>query len=186
MSLIIEFYYGRIRHTTSNLTIQEIWDKSDNFYLGTHNWITWLFPSKKRSCSHDAIVVREEELELFKKDSKLREKVLISLERVLRLYGFTLKLDNGELQVSKSIDFKDKSKNWLVRGNPNQNRIARILQSLMLIGFSTIAKKWLSILDEINKDNRIEIGDMMEYWNSSVNDPEEWNRGGRYGKAGGW
>lgn len=41
-------------------------------------------------------------------------------------------------------------------------------------------------LDEINKDNRIEIGDMMEYWNSSVNDPEEWNRGGRYGKAGGW
>ena len=186
MSRLIEFYNGRLKNPTSGLLYDEMLAKGDVFYIGTTNWITWLFPSKKRSCSLDSIIATDEELAEFRVNRDLQKKVLGSFQRILVLYGFSFSQHDGSQIIIRSAEFGLKSGAWLKADNPNLNRIARILQSLMLIGMDRVAQLWLKTLEDVAQEKPGEVGDMLEYWRSSVLDPIEWKRGGRYGKAGGF
>lgn len=186
MSRLIDFQRDKLKNPTSGLSRTEMLEKGDVFFLGTTNWITWLFPSKKRSCSLDSIIATEEELREFQTSRELQGKVLLSLHRVLRLYGFGLSAGNGLRSILRSADFDARRRSWLKPGNPNLNRIARILQSLMLVGLSQAAGLWLEALESVASDFPEAVGDMIDYWRLSVHNPSEWKRGGRYGKAGGF
>jgi hypothetical protein len=186
VSRLIDFQQDKLKNQTSGLTRSEMLDKGDVFFLGTTNWITWLFPCKKRSCSLDSIIATEKELLEFKSNRDLQGKVLLSLNRVLRLYGFQLSNTAGVQSIDRALDFEIKKHSWLKPDNPNLNRIARILQSLMLVGLTRVAGMWLLALERIAEDYPSDVGNMIDYWRSSVHDPSEWQRGGRYGKAGGF
>ena len=174
-SNLIQFYLGKIRNPTSGLGFDEMLASKDLLFIGTHNWITWLFPSKKRSCSLDSIVATKAELAAFQTDAVLRRKLLLALQRVLALYGFALE-PSGTIVLA--ADYETRKNNWL-KNSPNQKRIARILQSLMLVGMSEIARKWVEVLP-------MDIPEMSDYWQASVSDPAVWSVGGRYGNTGGW
>lgn len=175
-----------LKNPASGLTRTEMLEKGDVFFLGTTNWITWLFPCKKRSCSLDSIIATDAELRAFRSSGDLQGKVLLSLHRVLKLYGFQLSVTDGVQSILRASDFETRRLAWLKPGNPNLNRIARILQSLMLVGLPRVAEIWLSALEGIARDYPLDVGDMIDYWQASVHDPSEWQRGGRYGNAGGF
>jgi hypothetical protein len=186
VSRLIDFQRDKLKNPTSGLTRSEMLEKGDVFFFGTTNWITWLFPCKKRSCSLDSIIATEEELLEFKSSRDLQGKVLLSLNRVLRLYGFQLSTTDSLQSIARAADFDTKKLSWLQLENPNLNRIARILQSLMLVGLPRVAEMWLYALEGIAKEHPRDVGDMIDYWRASVHDPSEWQRGGRYCKAGGF
>jgi hypothetical protein len=186
MSRLIDFYNERLMNPTCGLTYTEMLSKGDVFYIGTTNWITWLFPSKKRSCSLDSIIATDEELAEFRSNRRLQSKVIHSLQRVLDLYGFRFVQQEGSQKIVRTESFEIKAISWLQAENPNLNRIARILQSLMLIGMENVAEMWLEALEELARAKPEAVADMLDYWRASVRDPTEWKRGGRYGKAGGF
>jgi hypothetical protein len=143
-------------------------------------------PAKSGKMKPALTIATEKELLEFKSSRDLQGKVLLSLNRVLRLYGFQLLNADGVPSIDRASDFDTKRHSWLKPDNPNLNRIARILQSLMLVGLPRVAGMWLLALERMAEDYPADVGDMIDYWRSSVHDPSEWQRGGRYGKAGGF
>ena len=187
MSELVEFYNGRMKHPTSGLKFSEMLDKNDVFFLGTHNWMTWLFPSKKRSCSLDSLIATDEELAEFHTDMELRRKLILVLQRVLSIYGFMIGKEDGRPAVVRTTLYNVKKENWLTPLNPNQKRLARILQSLMLIGMKDVAEMlFKTLFNSYVEEGHVIEASMFEYWRASIEDPAIWKAGGKYGLAGGW
>jgi hypothetical protein len=187
MNQLIPFYLGKIKHPTSGLSFSEMLDKNDIFFLGTHNWITWFFPSKKRSCSLDSIIATEEELAEFHTNMELRRKLILVLQRVLSIYGFAISKEDDKPAIVRTDLYNFKKDNWLTELNPNQKRIARILQSLMLVKMKDLAEMFFQALfNSYIEEGHVIESSIFDYWRASIEDPAIWKAGGKYGLAGGW
>jgi hypothetical protein len=167
-SELISFYMGKIKHPSTDLTIDEMWEKSDNYLANLHNYIAWLFPTREKTYSIDSIALEDKEIEEFKSNPELRKRVMKSYTRLLKYFGFVVGAVDGMPAVIPEDDFEEKKKLWLTPRNSNYRKISRILQSLMLLGFKDAALLFFRALKSIYYENGNIIGESFEFWQKAI------------------
>ena len=168
-SKLIEFYIGQGPDASGRM-IDDILSWGYDQLEDVHDYIQWLFPLKEESAfNFYAPVVTITDIDIFRSNSKVREKLLLSFTKLLDFYGFELFVENEVPIIIKSNRFGQKSKNWLTRHNHNFLRITRILKSLVLLGCSNHAVAFLVALEDVYKSNSIVIGETsVGYWRSAI------------------
>lgn len=136
----------------------------------THDYIQWLFPLPEASAfnSH-APVLTEADITSFREDMNLQRKLVLSLQVMLRFYGFNLVnvMHNPVVQIS--TDFAEHRKVWLSQSNHNFLRITRILRCLCLLGCGIYAKAFLDCLEDVYIEAESTIGSKtIEFWRNAV------------------
>lgn len=169
-SQLVKFYLGKGTDSQGRM-IDEILSWNDEKLEDVHDYIQWLFPLKDRSAFNpSAPILSKDDIATFRNHSKINQKLLLSLARLINFYGFMATWENGTYRIVKSKDFQQKSYNWLMRYNHNFLRITRILKALVLLGAEKHAKVFLKALEDVYKDNSKVIGQKtLGYWRKAVN-----------------
>ncbi len=103
-----------------------------------HDFIQWLFPIPEASqFNFKAPVLTEDDSKAFNNDSRLRDNLRKSFQRILRFLGLTLTPDG---EVVKGENFAERLADVWAAPNHNWLRITRILRSLKLLGLETMPK----------------------------------------------
>jgi hypothetical protein len=133
----------------------------------THTFIQWLFPLDVPSGnSFGAPILIKEDIQQFRTDPEIRTNLMKSFQMMLKYYGFAFSNDNKS--IVKASDFEARS-GWIYPSNHNYLRISRILNCLMLLGFTTEAEMFFNVLDEVYKTHRRYIGPTTyQYWEKAV------------------
>jgi len=162
-SAIIKFYQGEGTDSEGRTLVEVL--SFDNGELETnHNYVQWLFPLNHQSAFNPtAPILTHNDIKLFINDSQLREKYLVSLNKMLSFYGITLADDCQEVKMHLSATFSQQKINWVTLGNHNFLRLTRILTSLNILGFPDHAKAMFEILETIYLENTTAIGTVT--WN---------------------
>jgi hypothetical protein len=163
---IVAFYLGE-RPDAEGRLIETIWAWGDDELEYVHDYIQWLFPLTEKSRFNDAApIVDEETIEAFRTDSRLRERLIISLRLMLRFYGFQCEeSDGGDISIIKSSAYPQRKQNWISRGNHNFLRLTRIVKSLRLLGLEDYAQAVFRCLSLIYAEERGRIGrDSFSFW----------------------
>jgi hypothetical protein len=176
MSGIADFYRGEAPHS-SGVGIDAIWEWSDRQLESVHTYIQWLFPLREPSQAvPGSPTIAAAEVEEFRRDPALRERVLRSFRLMLGFYGFAMSPAGGPtdgpaggVTIAPSAEFAAKCRNWLTAANHNHLRITRILKSLVLLGLKREALAWFAALQRVYADHAGVIGRATyEYWRSAV------------------
>src|SRR3954447_9399661 len=122
MSNIVSFYTGAARDD-SGRTIDTIWAFDDDQLEDVHNYIQLLFPLETPSQFVNAPLLDAETIRAFNERQDLRDRLLTSLDVMLRFSGFRREGD----RVVPAPDFEKKAANWLTPYNHNFLRLTRIL-----------------------------------------------------------
>src|SRR6266568_2096523 len=125
MSRIVSFYRGEERDDYGR-TIEDIWAYDFGQLEVVHDYIQRLFPSRRPSQVEEAPLLDDETEQAFRHDPELQQRLLKSLDVMLRFYG--LRREGGE--VVEAADFRERATNWLTPSNHNLLRITRILLCL--------------------------------------------------------
>jgi len=157
---ILDFYRGT--PNDRGVTLKQIWNYSDVELEGHHDFIQWLFPLKKRSQFNPSAPVTDEHvIATFKEDEALRDKMLHSLDVMLKFYGFVRRGEGIEI----GENFEVQARNWLNRGNHNFLRMSRILTSLRLHGLKSEAVELMRALQQVYQSHQAEIGERtFSFW----------------------
>ena len=175
-STIINFYNEDCRHIGSNLLLSELLDSDDDRLSRIHGYMHWLFPLRKPSDRYGGPTLTEEELLHFRQKKDLRIKYLKSFARILQFFGFIFEDSEKGMRIVVSTDTKKRQETWLYNNSPYYNSIARILQSLMLLGFEDLANSFLEVLTLIYVAESPRIGKMRYTdWKNSVSSSDYWN-----------
>lgn len=169
-SQLVQFYLGQGPDNRGRM-IDEILAWKDEQIENVHDYIQWLFPLKETSAfNSSAPVLSEADIATFRNNTKVNQKLLLSLAKLIDFYGFMATWESGTYQIVKSKDFQQKSRNWLTRNNHNFLRITRILKSLVLLGSEKHSRILLVALEEVYKDNSKIIGqETLNYWKDALN-----------------
>lgn len=163
MSPIVSFYKG-LSPDDYGRHITDIWAFSDQQLEGIHNYIQRLFPNRTPSAFVRAPLLEDATVRAFHEDEDLQNRLLTSLDRMLRFYGL---VREGE-RVVRSAAFEEKARNWLTPYNHNFLRITRILLCLKELGLGRRADAFFHCLEEIHREHR-EIGaETFQYWRNAV------------------
>jgi hypothetical protein len=170
LSRLLDFYRGQDVHPL-RYTIEEMWTWDGRRVETLHNFIQWLFPLDVPSAnSFKAPILTKEEIAEFKTDPELRRRLMESLRMMLRYYGFQFADDGSAIEKAK--DFETRS-GWLYPENHNYLRISRILNCLVLLGFSGEARMFFEALREIYRTHRRYIGEISwGHWCRAVGEVE--------------
>ena len=169
-SQLVQFYLGRGLDNRGRM-IDDILSWKNEQLENVHDYIQWLFPLQEGSAfNSSAPVLSEADIATFRNDPKAKQKLLLSLARLIDFYGFMATWEGGTYQIVKSKDFQQKSRNWLTKYNHNFLRITRILKSLVLLGGEKHSRALLTALEEVYKDNPKIIGEeTLNYWRDALN-----------------
>jgi hypothetical protein len=174
-SKMIGFYQGKYRHPGTNKTIDEMWKWDDNHLEGIHGYLTWWFPTKKQAVSAEWDPITDEEIKQFKDDPELRKRYLKSFYRILAFYGFEINIASNPLKLKRADNYEERKAIWVTPENHNYRRISRILQSLVLLGFTDAANMLLQALMDTYFENKKVIGaTTYDFWTLSVSDRQYW------------
>lgn len=168
-SAVLEFYLG----TGSDLqgrTLEQIWSFSDAQLESIHDYIQWLFPTSSPSNYNplaptlDASTIRH-----FRDSEALQEKLLRSLDLMLRFFGLDLQPCQVAPTVSEAPGGKAQRRRWQVPGNHNLLRLTRILESLHFLGLQRYALSFYVYLEaaHLKSPRRIPY-DSLCLWRSVV------------------
>ncbi|MHB8119658.1 MAG: opioid growth factor receptor-related protein [Methanothrix sp.] len=167
---LVAFYLGRSTDTEGR-RLEDIWTWGNDKLEGTHDYIQWLFPLRKRSkFNPGAPTLTSETIDAFMKNNELRKRLTTSLEIMLKFYGLkSLVADDGIIEISKAPDFNARRLKWLTPMNHNFLRLTRILKSLQILGLSNWAHALFACLNEIYHTNSSEIGaETFAYWKAAA------------------
>jgi hypothetical protein len=163
MSPIVSFYKG-LTPDAHGRCITDVWAFSDQQLEDVHNYVQRLFPNRTPSAFVNAPLLDDATVLVFHEDEDLRNRLLTSLDRMLRFYGL---VREGE-QVVRSADFDEKARSWLTPYNHNFLRITRILLCLKELGLGRWADALFRCLEEIYRAHP-EIGaETFHYWRNAV------------------
>ena len=168
-SRLVAFYLGHEPDLSGRL-IDDVLSWDDEKLEVVHDYIQWLFPLQEKSAFNDsAPLLTVEDIATFRGNPKMKEKLLLSLARLLDFYGFVMVTDGSVIRIVKSEWFEQKSRTWLTQYNHNFLRITRILKSLVLLGCDGYATAFLDVLEEVYSDNSRIIGEKsLSYWRNAV------------------
>ena len=132
---VIDFYNGG--KDSDGRTLEAILAWSDEQLETVHDFIKWVFPSRRPSNVNPfAPLVTDETVRAFDRDPALRAQLRHALERMLRFYG--LRSRDGRVEIDERA-FAARSRVWLAPGNHNHLRLTRIMDSLSTLGLRTEA-----------------------------------------------
>ena len=164
---IVSFYAGG--RDTEGRTLAEILSWNDDRLEAVHDYIQWLFPARQPSGVNPfAPLVTDETAAAFADDLVLRDRLRLSLDRMLTFYGLHRK--GGRIEADPSR-FALRSRVWLRPGNHNHLRLTRIMQSLAALGLEPDARALQRcLLEDIaggpQRDNVTKR--TAEFWKSAV------------------
>lgn len=161
---VISFYRGG--PNDRGVTLEEIWRWDDATLESRHDFIQWLFPLREPSqFNPSAPLTDDQTIGAFQADKTLRDKMVHSLDVMLKFYGF--ERNEG---IERGANFARQAKNWLHPGNHNYLRITRILTSLHLHGLGDEAKAFFKMLNVVYNTYPNEIGSKtFSFWKSAAN-----------------
>jgi hypothetical protein len=165
MDPIVAFYQGGPDSSGRKLEAILAWD--DEALEGVHDYIQWLFPTKRASAYNpDAPLLTDEAIAAFRADPVLRGRVVRAFERMLVFYGFEL---SGET-VTRGPSWESRREAWVVPGDHNHLRITRILDCLSTVGLGGHAKAFLRALDALDQgeDGRAIGARTFRFWREAV------------------
>ena len=168
-SPILGFYRGeRPDGRGRSLTAVQSWD--DNRLEVVHDYIQWLFPLPERSAFNpDAPLLTPADMEAFRGDAELRDRLLASFRRMLAFYGFTLDQRAERPTITPAANLSTRANAWLHQGNHNLLRLTRILRCLTLLGLSEHAQAFLAALERLDAEQPGRVGAVaMQYWRDAV------------------
>jgi hypothetical protein len=168
---IVGFYSGG--RDAEGRTLEEVLSWDDNRLEAVHNYIQWLFPTRRPSgVNPDAPLIDEGTVRAFADTLVLRESLLRSLDRMLAFYGLrrTAAADGGQRVEIDRSRFLDRARIWLHQGNHNHLRLTRIIESLSTLGLRAQAAALQRCLTE---DVSGEAGDRitprtLQFWQRAV------------------
>lgn len=162
---ILDFYQGG--RNDRGATLEDIWNWDDTQLEDRHDFIQWLFPTIKGSnFNPTAAVTSDETIAAFKADKALQDKMVRSLDVMLKFYGFN-RTANG---IEIGTNFKARAQNWLKSGDHNHLRISRILTSLRLHGLEDYSKSFFQVLKQVYRAHSDKIGaKTFSFWQSAAN-----------------
>lgn len=169
---ILSFYQNQSPDSKGRM-LADIWSWDYQKLEYTHDYIQWLFPLKERSRFNlNAPVLNDEVIAVFKTNEQLQANLIKSLKVMLRFYGLQChKLEDEDIEVTKSEEYQVRKINWIEQGNHNYLRLTRILTSLRLLGVKKYALALLTCLNEIYLEENENIGrETYNYWQNAVND----------------
>ena len=127
---IVAFYRGG--RDAAGRTLAGILSWNDDRLEAVHDYIQWVFPTRQPSgVNPDAPLVTDGTAAAFAADVALRDRLRLSLDRMLAFYG--LRRQRARIEIDPSL-FPRRSPVWLRPGNHNHLRLTRILQSLAALG----------------------------------------------------
>ncbi|MFZ9595535.1 MAG: opioid growth factor receptor-related protein [Bdellovibrionia bacterium] len=165
-SSLIAFYRGN-GSDHHGQKIEELWAMDDFETETHHDFIQWLFPTRyKNRVNPLAPSLQPSDLETFKEDIGLRERVLHSLDFMLHFYGLKRESHGALVEIHKTAQFDLQATDWLKRGNHNYERILRILISLSTLGLKAEARALYQVLaEEIYPSHAPQVGSStLRYW----------------------
>lgn len=168
--MLIAFYLGEFPDAHGRM-IETIWSWDYQRLEYTHNYIQWLFPLKERSHFNPrAPVLKDETIAAFRASEPLQQRLLQSFRVMLKFYGLQFDETNeGEIKITKSVEYSQRKRVWLSPDNHNYLRITRILTSLRLLGLELYAQAFFNCLDQIYQEEAAYIGrETYHYWCNAV------------------
>lgn len=169
---ILAFYLGQSPDSEGRI-LEDIWSWNYQKLEDVHNYIQWLFPLKEKSrFNWNAPVLNEEVIEAFRINETLKVNLIRSFKVMLKFYGFLCNEDNnGEIEISKSDEYKERKRCWIQLHNHNYLRITRILTSLSILGLDNYAQAFFQCLKEIySEENQVIGNETFAYWKGAVED----------------
>lgn len=154
MNRLIGFYLNE-GSDSEGRTLAEIWAMSDDELMHAHDVVQWLFPLTEPSKFYpSAPVLSEKQIAAFHADARLRNNLLKSFCRFMRVFG--LEYADGCLQQVTHQEI------WM-RLNHNWLRFTRILKSLTTLGLKDEAMLFFRFLQR-------KVGNVpsMSYWRKAV------------------
>jgi hypothetical protein len=157
-SRLLAFYRGGPDDRGRTLAAILAWD--DDLLEWTHDYIQWVFPLRERSMARSlAPVLSPAEVEAFRRDPALQQRMLDAVERMRRFYGFGHGLG------------QDDARPWLSPGNHNFLRLTRILRSLRTVGLDAAARALFDDLTAVYDTHATIIGRRTyDYWCKAMTD----------------
>lgn len=134
----------------------------DDFWLEhTHDFVQWLFPIPEASRANPmAPVLTEEDCDVFKHDSDLRQQQRRALDRMLAFYGLARR--NGVIEALPGLNPRDHI--WLKAGGHNHLRITRIIRSLHYCHQQQLAAELQTAFISIGQTKGFVSEKTISYW----------------------
>ena len=149
---IIDFYNGAGTDNCGR-TLSQILKFSDEELESVHDWVQWIFPTKRPSkFNPDAPLLDTDTIIEFKLNNNIKNNVRAALAKMLCFY----------------FNDNDAYPPWMTSGNHNYLRLTRILTSLSLLGFEAEAKDLLIRLNRACGKNPLVGKDTIAMWNATV------------------
>jgi hypothetical protein len=164
MSKLIEFYEG----SGFPYDWEDIIYRWDNDRMESCNdYVYWLFPLPESGDS-DVPLLTNEDIEKFKEDFDLMDRVEQSLKKFLEFLGLSLVRFDKLWLVAKSHEFSDRRVVWTTF-NQNWLRITRVLKFLKLIGRDDLANAVFSCLNQLrDRDGIARSGNSFSCWKEAI------------------
>jgi len=167
MSILVEFYRNE-QPTPEGLMFADFVNYSYEQFEGDHAWIQWILPTKEASAFNpDVPLLTDEDITLFKSDSKILENYMYAIYRVMDFYGMTIFKGNAMWQEAGN---HKNPKWWLEHFNHNFLRVTRLLLSLRYMGYDNLSQSIFELL-KVHREQYQNSVD--QYWEPSVYGPLE-------------
>ena len=167
---IVRFYRGSgTDHRGRTLDAILAWD--DDALEAVHDYIQWLFPLDEPSgASAHAPVLTKADIDAFRHDEAMRDRLRRSLVRMLAFYGLELDEASSTATIVRAAAFRSRASHWLQPYNHNFLRLTRIMKSLVLAGLPGHAQALQKALVEIAHDAPPDVvgPTTLRYWREAV------------------
>jgi hypothetical protein len=151
-------------------TIETVWTFDDLALESIHDYIQWLFPTRKASAFNDAAPqLTDADVAAFRGSPELQQRLRRSLAVMLRFYGLRLVTVGRAVRIDAAEDLARRGPRWWGAGNHNQLRLTRIIDSLATLGLGDEAAALYDRLAAIRQAHATGISDeTMRYWRSAA------------------
>lgn len=171
----IMFYKGSIHALgTSNRYFTDIIKYNDVQLESGHSYIQWLFPNRTQSkYNKESVTLQQEEINVFKTNKEIKNKIIASITLMLKFYGFHIKND-----IILPHDKSDERFNNLIKNPHNNLRISRILYFLGDLDMIYYQYRFLyALYYEIFITEKLEKlkSSFIQYWIHSIKDDNQRN-----------
>lgn len=169
MSSVLLFYRNKLKANNKDY-FEDILKWSDYKLEVEHDFIQWLFPDKTGGVNPKAPKLSEKDVEVFRTDQKIREKVARATARMLLFYGFIF-VKNGVKQV-KTLARKENGVYVGMHSEHNYRRITRMMIFLNTIDMGLAsALIMLAMCFSMHKDlvlrGKIKKSGALKHWFST-------------------
>lgn len=177
MSQLIDFYRGDGTDTEGR-TFDQVLSWDDHQLEITHDFIQWLFPTRLPSgFNPDAPLLTEADIEAFRSDSFLRNRMRLAFDRFASFMGLKVSGPAGGTPAGAngpevSPDPARFREGIWKRPNHNWLRITRVLTSLRSVGLDSLATSFFACLKDL-----VEAGyasaNSFEHWRNAMGESGE-------------